>query len=312
VKKCPKCNTDNTDSMNFCLECGSPLPAAFPTEQPTASYPNVTPTNPSQTQETKTVVSNFQPSQPTFQTPQPTVVTNHPSYNPPPSPNTTGTSGFTPTAGFTATAPPPKKGSKMIWIVGGVAAVLILGVIGIVGIGAVVLISQNNTPTPTPAPTRATPVPTATTAPVKPPPPQTSPQPSPNSTDISADYDDMTVDFNVTEGGQKGMRMHVSFTTKNMKNVESYLAIYFQKDDGTALEGKVTAYRSKSGQVAVFKLLRPAYDVAEFKDQQIFIPYTAMSLPPGKYNLQMVVNLIYKTDGLIQHLHDFDFDFEQK
>jgi hypothetical protein len=127
VKKCPKCNTDNTDLMNFCVECGTPLGAAVSNEPQTAIFPNPTPTNPSHTQETQTVVTNFQqPSQPTFQTPQPTVVTNQPSYTPPPSPNTVGTSGFAP-------APvQPKKSSKMIWIVGGIAVVLILGAVGIV------------------------------------------------------------------------------------------------------------------------------------------------------------------------------------
>lgn len=317
MKKCPKCNTDNTDSMNFCLECGTPLGNPISDDPQTAIFPSPTPTNPSSSQETQTVVTNFQPSQPTFQPSQPTfqptqptVVTNQPSYTPPPLPNTLGNSGFTPTTGFASTPPPPKKGSKMIWIVGGIAAVLILGVVGIVGIGAIALISQGgNNPTPTVAPTRATPVPPTT--PGRTATPVTTPN-NTNRSSLSADYEDMKVDFNVTENGQKGMRMHVSFTTRNMKNVDSYLAIYFQKNDGTPLEGKVTAFRSKNGQVAVFKLLRPAFDVAEYKDQQLFVPYTAFSLPPGKYNLQMVVNLIYKTDGLIQHLHDFDFEFEQK
>jgi hypothetical protein len=296
VKKCPKCNLENDDAMNFCVGCGTLLANVLPTEQPTVFYPNPTPTEPSQGQETQTVVRSFQPPPTT-----PTVVTNQPSYTPPSTPNTLPVSNFSPTP-----PPPQKSGSKTFLIIAGVVGVLILGVIGVIGIGIVALYSQgSNAPTPTPTSLPVTP--TRTSTPIRMDTPQT-----PTNTVHSADYKDMWVDFNVTEAGQKGMRMHVSFTTKNMKDVESYLAIYLQKNDGTPVYGKMTSYRSKTGQVAVFKLLRPAFEVAEYQDTQLFIPYTAFGLPRGKYDLQMNVNLIYKTDGLIQHLHVYDFQFEQK
>ncbi len=297
--------------MNFCLECGTPLGVAASTSSPTVSFPTDIVTNPPQSRETQTVVTNFQT--PTQEEPK-TVITNFPpppetktvvnqSYFPPPTPNFAATPNLSPPS-------PPQKSSKTLLIVGGLIALLVLGGIGIVGIGVVVLYSRSGgDPTPTPLPPRVTPVvpstPIVSSTPTKIP-------NNPQNTEHSADYEDMRVDFNVKEGGQVGMRMYVSFTTNNMKGVESYLAIYLQKTDGTPINGKMPAFRSKNGQVAVFKLLRPAYDVAEYKDQPLFIPYTAFGLPKGKYNLQLNVNLIYKTDGLIKQLNVYDFEFEQK
>ena len=122
----------------------------------------------------------------------------------------------------------------------------------------------------------------------------------------------MWADFNVRENGKLGMRVHISFTAKNMKDVDSYLALYLQKDDGTPIYGTDTGFRAKTGQVAAFKLLRPAYDPAKYTDLQVFIPYSAFGLARGKYKLQLNANLIYKTDGLIAQLNVYDFEFEQK
>jgi len=313
VKKCPRCSKENTDAMNFCLECGTPLGVAPSTASPTASFPTEIVTNPPQSRETQTVVTNFPP--PTQEEPK-TVVTNFPptqetktvvnqSYFPPPTPNFSATPNLSPPS-------PPQKSSKTLLIVGGLIALLVLGGIGVVGIGVVVLYSRSgNDPMPTPPPPKVTPVVPAT--PILPSTPTKTKTPTdPQNTEHSADYEDMRVDFNVKEGGQLGMRMNVSFTTNNLKGVESYLAIYLQNTDGTPINGKMPAFRSKTGQVAVFKLLRPAYDVAEYKDLQLFIPYTAFGLPKGKYNLQLNVNVIYKTDGLIKQLTVYDFEFEQK
>ncbi len=294
MKKCHKCNFENTDLMNFCLECGSPLGNSLSTEQATALFTGTVPTNSSVSRETQTVVTNF---------------------NQPPETKTI-VSYQTPLVSKFQTPPPPKNNTKMFLILGGILALLVLGGIAVGGIGLAVYYSQKDvTPKPTPTPI-PTPFPTRTIVQISPTPIRSatpiSTPPVPQGSEPSADFVDMRVDVNVKEGGQLGMRSYITFTTKNMKGVDSYLAIYFQKNDGTPLSGKMTAYRSKTGQVAVFKLLRPAYDPADYKDLDLFIPYTAFGLPPGKYDLQMDVNLIYKTDGLIKQLNVYDFKFEQR
>ena len=48
----------------------------------------------------------------------------------------------------------------------------------------------------------------------------------------SAAFKQIWVDYGVTEGGVLGMRIQVKFTAYRMKNLNSYLAIYFTDDAG--------------------------------------------------------------------------------
>lgn len=105
------------------------------------------------------------------------------------------------------------------------------------------------------------------------------------------------------------MRIHVKFTTYGMKNLPSYLAVYFRKTDGTKLLTNNVNYRSTDGQVAIYKELNPGYATTDYNDMQLFLPYSELSLPSGTYDLRMIVNLIYKEGGLIQHLTDYDFEY---
>lgn len=307
MKKCQNCSFENTDLMNFCMECGTSLPSATglgeqqtvvynePTtlqtgDQQTVAYnPNTPPTNPNNSVEAQTVVRN--------------------RYTPPPPPNTVVQNNlYSPTPQI----PPQNKGnSNAFWIIGGILGLLILVGGAIIGIAAIAYFAQRDVSSnPTPYPTS---YPTAT-------PGRTTPTPfnlknSPTPSDSSApvgDFTDLWVDYNVREGGKLGMKVHVSFTARNMKNVDSYLAIYLQKNDGTPIYGKYPGYVAKTKQVAAFQLLRPAYDPAEYKDLAIFIPYAAFGLGKGMHYLQLNVNLIYKADGLINQLTVYDFEFEQK
>lgn len=130
-----------------------------------------------------------------------------------------------------------------------------------------------------------------------------------NNSSPSAAFKRLWVDYGVTEGGKLGMRVHVNCTVYGMKNVPSYLAVYFKKRDGTKLLTNNVKYRSTEGQVAVFRELDVGYDPGEYADLTVFMPYSEFSLNPGKYALGMEVNLIYKEGGLIQALTDYDFDY---
>jgi hypothetical protein len=139
--------------------------------------------------------------------------------------------------------------------------------------------------------------PSKTTAPVR------------TGTAPSGKFDRIWIDFDVTEGGKYGMRIHVKFTTYGMKNLPSDLAVYFKKADGTRLLTNNVNYRSTDGQVAIYKELDIGYDPGVFNDLQLFLPYSELSLPKGTYDLTMTVNLIYKEGGLIQHLTEYDFEY---
>jgi hypothetical protein len=128
---------------------------------------------------------------------------------------------------------------------------------------------------------------------------------------LNATFDKMWVDYDITEDGEKGMRIHVKFGMTNMKDVDSYLAIYFSTKNGEKLTTTNTSYSSKQGQVAVYKSLKPGYDDAVYNDAQIFMPYSQLNLGSGSYQLTMDLDLIYQNGDLIKHLQYYDFWFKQ-
>lgn len=126
----------------------------------------------------------------------------------------------------------------------------------------------------------------------------------------SATFQKLWVDYDVKENGQKGMRIHVSFTAVNLKGIDCYLAVYFEKKNGEKIDGTNDGFRSKAGQLAVYKNFKPAYPEAIYDDLQLFMPYSEIKLPPGKYDLKLDANVILKNGDMVKHLKDHDFVFE--
>ena len=123
--------------------------------------------------------------------------------------------------------------------------------------------------------------------------------------------DKLWVDYDVVENGRKGMRIHVNFTAFNLKDVDSYLAIYFEKKNGEKIEGVSSTYRSKNGQLAVYKSIKPAYAEAVYNDMQLFMPYDQIKLGSGKFDLKLEVNIILKNGDMVKHLKEYEFWFSQ-
>ncbi len=138
-----------------------------------------------------------------------------------------------------------------------------------------------------------------------------TPTPTPYNSRPSATYKDLWIDNNITEGGQLGMRIHVKFTAYGMRNLNSYLAIYFMDSSGNYLKDKNGKFASSSDDVAVYREITPAYDPADYNDLTVFMPYSEFDLPNGTYNLTMDVKLIYKAGGLIQELTKKSFPYRQ-
>lgn len=124
-------------------------------------------------------------------------------------------------------------------------------------------------------------------------------------------FDKAWVNYDTTDNGQKGMRVHAKFTVKNMKDLDSYLAIYFETRDGTRLKDKNQRFYSSTGDVALYRSLKPGFDPAEFADLEVFMPYDELDLDEGTHELRMDFDLIYKAGGLIQHLTYYNFDYTQ-
>lgn len=128
-----------------------------------------------------------------------------------------------------------------------------------------------------------------------------------SSGEITARFDSVWIDYNVTEKGQYGMRIHTKFSVDNMKNMDGSLRIYFQKSDGTSLKSSDGNFESTLGNVAAFNDIRPGYDITDYKDLATFMPYSELHLGPGKHNLKLDIDLIDDEGNLLQHLTFYEF-----
>lgn len=292
MKKCQTCGNQNADDMRFCLNCGSSLPDApvivnFGGSQGGQSNPGTNPYG--QSAETKFG------GQPQFQQPQ------QPQQN-------------------YSMVPPAKSGGggkKILIAVGGVVALFLL--ILVAGAAIIGYNIMKNKPVVSTSPTPAT-SPSASVSPSASPSPSasksSSPTPRPAETvksDVTgkAKFDKIWVDYNVTEGGEKGMRIHVKFDVTGMEGVDSFLMIYFQKDDNSDLKSGSSVYGSKDGRLVAKVALKPGFDTTVYKDLEAFMPYSELNLPKGKYNLKMDADLADEDEDLIQHLGFHNFQFEQ-
>ena len=127
MKRCPTCNRTYTDSsLNYCLEDGTPLTTGAEPVDPNATirYPSARDTEPPPTE-------IYRPQQPQVVSPRPTTP---PPPPPPPAPQWSPT----PTA-----APPRKKSNAVWWILGGLAALLVIGVGLVVMIIALASLGSN-------------------------------------------------------------------------------------------------------------------------------------------------------------------------
>jgi hypothetical protein len=274
MKKCQRCNFENTDTMRFCVECGTPLPdapfvvnlggGAQQSGVNTAEYGKSTETRDSGKDAFQ---GNFPPQ-------------------------------------FSNIPPPKKSGKKAFLIIGGIAALfLLIFAAGAAIIGYNMFIKDETVDKITPTPTRDSPSPTASSSkspsPTKT--PDDSPTPEPTGTG-KAEVDRVWVDYDVTEGGRKGMRIHITFTVHELKDTDAYLAIFFAKEGGGKLYTDNKSYRSKDGQVAVYFSMKPAYKDALYTDTKLFMPYEEFNLEKGKYDLQMDIDVIYENGDMFKHL----------
>jgi len=117
-----------------------------------------------------------------------------------------------------------------------------------------------------------------------------------------ATFQRLWIDYNVTEGGQQGMRIHTAFKTYNMKGMSGYLALYFQERDGTPLKDINGRFTSSIKTVMAYREINPGYNPAVYADEAIFMPYEELDLEPGNYNLRIDASIIYKQGGLITRL----------
>ena len=287
MKKCLVCGNENSNEMRFCLECGTSLPDS----------PMVINLQDSATQKQSEInTASYQKSMETR------VGGRNTNFN-----------------NYANNSPRPKSKGKIFLVLGGIAFLFLMFLTAgaaIVAYNWSEIAKIFNKPTPTPTPRTPTPTPTPNTptpTPKTPTPTPATPTPTPQSdSDVKTKFDKAWVDYNVTESGRKGMRIHVKFSVKNLKGVSSYVAVYFQKKDGTSLTTSDSDFRSQNGNLALFSSLKPDYDDTVYNDVQLFMPYEELGLKRGKHDLKMDIDLIYENGDMIEHLTFYEFWYEEK
>lgn len=124
----------------------------------------------------------------------------------------------------------------------------------------------------------------------------------------TATFDSMWVEYDITEGDKRGMRIHIKYTVAKMKGTKGYVVFFIEKN-GMRLKSYDNKFQSKGNDVAVYKSVAPAYDPAAYSDYTAFIPYEEFHLTPGAHDLKIDADLIYEDGKLIQHLGFKDFRY---
>lgn len=106
----------------------------------------------------------------------------------------------------------------------------------------------------------------------------------------TASIEKVSVDYNVYENGQKGMRIHVKFHVNYMLQKEGKLIAYFY-DGYSALKDCNNEYCTIEGNVCCSKVFTPSYENSSYNDFVLFMPNNDLHLNQSKYDLKFIVQI---------------------
>ena len=128
---------------------------------------------------------------------------------------------------------------------------------------------------------------------------------------ITVEFGRMWVDYDVTQGNEFGMLIHVTFSVKQMQGISGQLAYGFEMEDGERIYTSNSSYASTNGQLTVYKDISPSYDDSFYEDLQVFMPYREITVAEGSNNMRIHVDVIYGNDGNV-HLTYYNFTFTRE
>jgi hypothetical protein len=134
---------------------------------------------------------------------------------------------------------------------------------------------------------------------------------TPTKGDVSATVKKIWVDYDVTEGGRKGMRVHVNFEVNGLKGVDSKITARIRKENDDYLTSRSASFSNGEGQFETSFDMKPGYPTAVFEDAAMFVPYNEINIRKGVWTLKLDVDLNYENGDLIQHLDYHEFEFTQ-
>lgn len=118
----------------------------------------------------------------------------------------------------------------------------------------------------------------------------------------------VSIDHNVYENNQKGMRIHVSFNVVNKQNETCEIAAYFRYQSGEVLRDYNDSYTTYDGQVSVGQTFIPQYYNTSFSDFTLFMPYDELHIDGlGEYALEFQVELHEKNGEFLAESNYYPF-----
>src|SRR5215204_1473348 len=123
----------------------------------------------------------------------------------------------------------------------------------------------------------------------------------------SAAFKNCWIEYNVTENGRKGMRVHVNFEVNGLKGVDAKLVARVKKDNDEFLTSTSPSYSNSSDQLEISYDIKPGYAVTVYEDAPLFLPYSELIIRKGVWDLKLDIDLNYEDGELIQHLDYYEF-----
>ncbi|MCU0724657.1 MAG: hypothetical protein MUE73_02540 [Planctomycetes bacterium] len=107
----------------------------------------------------------------------------------------------------------------------------------------------------------------------------------------AAEIREVWVTHNHPVGNGWGMAIHVRVVVSGLRGQAVNLVAWFFGGDGTRLNDFDGAYRTQDGQVSAALTLTPLYDVAEFPECIVVVPYDQLHLAPGRHLLGLTLGV---------------------
>lgn len=105
------------------------------------------------------------------------------------------------------------------------------------------------------------------------------------------------LEFDVTQNGVRGMKIHVDFNVKNMKGKQGKVIVYFEYPKGTGLKDTNGKYCTKGGDVCVSEEFTPSYDNSHYSDFDIFMPIDEIHMKKGKLTYYCDIRVLDLSSG---------------
>ncbi len=100
----------------------------------------------------------------------------------------------------------------------------------------------------------------------------------------TAKFDKIWLEFDVFQGGEKGMRVHTKFHTYSMKDMTGKVVVFFYHQDGSPVKDLNDNYRTTDGNVSCSDKFSPTYENSLYEDFKVFIPYSEIHMLPGEHS----------------------------